>query len=360
MTKFFERNSTKITISEFYDNYLSNKYNFNASYQRKNEVWSEDKKSFLIDSILKNYPIPAIFMRPIVDTQGKTKYDVIDGKQRLNSIIAFIENKTPLTTYFSDDNLLNNDDIYLADEISGKLFKEIQEHNDSARYIKQFWTYALQIEYLYADDDGLISNVFDRLNRNGEPLNFQELRNAKYANTLIIKYVKKLNENVFLKNTLRKAKASRMEDEEFVSEILLLTINNRILDSDPKKLDEEYEKFKNNKIALEQGVNKTKKVIDYIKGLGIDFKKNDRLCWNTHFYTLFTVCWYCVENNIDIHEIKDKITSFYDGYFEKKINNDNIFFEQYKSSASSRTRSLSQRRKRMEAILGFCNIKQVE
>ena len=77
MAKFFERNSTKLTVSEFYDNYILKKYNFDASYQRKSDVWAEDKKSFLIDSILKNYPIPAIFMRPIVDNNGKTKYDIV-------------------------------------------------------------------------------------------------------------------------------------------------------------------------------------------------------------------------------------------------------------------------------------------
>ena len=56
MAKLFERKSTSLTISEFYDNYTSNKYRFDVTYQRKSGVWSEDKKSFLIDSILKNYP----------------------------------------------------------------------------------------------------------------------------------------------------------------------------------------------------------------------------------------------------------------------------------------------------------------
>ena len=109
MTKFFERNSTKLTISEFYDNYKLGKYNFDAPYQRKSDVWSDDKRSFLIDSILKNYPMPAIFMRPIVDADGKTQYDIVDGKQRLQAIINFIEGSTTLTSYFAEDSFVGED-----------------------------------------------------------------------------------------------------------------------------------------------------------------------------------------------------------------------------------------------------------
>ena len=146
MAKFFERNSTKLTVSEFYDNYTLKKYNFEASYQRKSDVWAEDKKSFLIDSILKNYPIPAIFMRPIVDRDGKTKYDIVDGKQRLQAIISFIEEEIPLTTYFAEDGFLDEQSRSLAENIAGKKFEDIKKEKDSGDYVKQFWTYALQIE----------------------------------------------------------------------------------------------------------------------------------------------------------------------------------------------------------------------
>ena len=200
MAKFFERNSTKLTISEFYDNYLSNKYNFQASYQRKSNVWAEDKKSFLIDSILKNYPVPAIFMRPIVDEDGKTKYDIVDGKQRLQAIIDFIVGKISLTSYFAEDGFLDEDGRRLAENISGKNFEEIKQESQTNEYIKQFWTYTLQIEYLYEDDLESVSSVFDRLNRNGEPLNRQELRNAKYSTTSLLKLVQKLSENKYLKD----------------------------------------------------------------------------------------------------------------------------------------------------------------
>lgn len=354
MTKLFERNSTKLTISEFYDNYKLNKYNFEASYQRKSDVWSEDKKSFLIDSILKNYPIPAIFMRPIVSADGKTKYDIIDGKQRLQAIISFIEGKTALTSYFAEDCFVGEDNRDDADKIAGKTFEEIK-NECFFDYVKQFWTYTLQIEYLYEDNDELISSVFDRLNRNGEPLNPQELRKAKYANMPVMQVIRKLTENEFWKDKVARLKIERMEDEEFISELLFLVLDNHLLGSSPKILDSKYDEYKDKYEELSKGQKKFEEIIQFIKGLSIDYERCKRLFWTTHLYTLFSVAWYCVENKIPSEQISESINNFYISYFSKDTHYDGALKE-YKDASSSRTRSESQRSNRMKAVLKYCGI----
>lgn len=359
MVKFFERNSTKLTISEFYDNYVLKKYNFDASYQRKSDVWADDKKSFLIDSILKNYPVPAIFMRPIVDKDGKTKYDIVDGKQRLQAIISFIEGRIQLTTYFAEDRFLDEDNRRLADDIAGKDFREIKKEKNAGDYIKQFWTYTLQIEYLYEDDLDLVSSVFDRLNRNGEPLNPQELRNAKYSTTPLLKLVQKLSETAYLKDKRERLKVERMEDEEFVSELLFLVLNRQTLDSRPETLDKEYEKYKNETSLLEEGERKFNEIIEFVSSLQLDYERNKRLCWTTHLYTLFSLGWYCVNNNIQADEVKDSVANFYKEYFSK--NTEYVgSLKDYKDAASSRTRSASQKNKRMNALLNYCKIEVLD
>lgn len=355
MVKFFERNSTKLTVSEFYDNYTLKKYNFIASYQRKSNVWAEDKKSFLIDSILKNYPVPAIFMRPIVDEYGKTKYDIVDGKQRLQAIISFIEGEIPLTTYFAEDRFLDEESRQLAENIAGKRFEEIKNEKRGGDYVKQFWTYTLQIEYLYENDLDLVSSVFDRLNRNGEPLNYQELRNAKYSTTPLLQLIKKLSETPFLKDKRERLKIERMEDEEFVSELLFLVLNKRTLDSLPATLDEQYEKYKNETELLEEGEREFYKIIQFMDNLQLNYENNKRLCWTTHLYTLFSLCWYCFNNNIGVEKVKNSIAKFYSEYFSKNTSYDG-YLKEYKDAASSRTRSASQKNNRMNAILKYCNL----
>lgn len=359
MAKFFERNSTKLTISEFYDNYSLKKYNFEASYQRKSNVWVEDKKSFLIDSILKNYPVPAIFMRPIVDKNGKTKYDIVDGKQRLLAIISFIKGEIPLTTYFAEDRFLDEDSRQLAESVAGKKFEEIKKDKESGEYIKQFWTYTLQIEYLYEDDLDLVSSVFDRLNRNGEPLNPQELRNAKFSTTPLLKLIKKLSETSFLKDKRERLKIERMEDEEFISELLFLVLNKRPLDSTPATLDEQYEKYKSETVLLNEGEKEFEKIIEFMDSLQLDYENNRRLCWTTHLYTLFSLCWYCINNNIRVEMVKDSVANFYNEYFSKNTKY-NGHLKEYKDAASSRTRSASQKNNRMNALLKYCNLDVAE
>lgn len=354
MTKFFERNSTKLTISEFYDNYKLGKYNFEAPYQRKSNVWSDDKKSFLIDSILKNYPMPAIFMRPIVDDDGKTQYDVVDGKQRLQAIISFIEGKTALTSYFAEDSFIGEDNRDMADKIAGKTFLEIRD-NGASDYVKQFWTYTLQIEYLYDDNTDLISSVFDRLNRNGEPLNPQELRKAKYASTPIIEVVENLAENEFLKDKLDRLKIERMEDEEFVSELLFLILDGKALDSSPDVLDDKYNQYKNDTEALNNGQKQFEHIIDFIKQLSIDYTRYKRLFWTTHLYTLFSVAWYCVKKGVSANQISKPLNEFYAKYFSKGTHYEGALKE-YKDACSSRTRSAVQKNHRMEAVLKYCDV----
>ena len=74
MMNILNRNSTTINIANFWENYQLSKYNFEPDYQRKSDVWSPSKKSFLIDTILKNCPSPPSFLHQHIDEET--------GKQR--------------------------------------------------------------------------------------------------------------------------------------------------------------------------------------------------------------------------------------------------------------------------------------
>lgn len=355
MAKLFERKSTSLTISEFYDNYLAKKYKFDVSYQRKSNVWSEDKQSFLIDSILKNYPMPAIFLRPNIDTNtGRTLYDVVDGKQRLETIRDFIQNKITLTTYFAEDDFIDDKNRRIAEKISGLKFKEIQDQADLfVDYIRQFWTYALNIEYLYEEDRKLIATVFDRLNRNGEPLTRQELRKAKYSDTILLNTIEKLSEHSFWNSKLRKLKSKRMEDVEFISELFFVLLTDSINDSGADVLDDLYDKFKDSKEKIEQAEKEFTDILNYIDKLNIDFENNKRLCWATHLYTIFTFAWQARKKQINPQSVSVKIKEFYDSYYNRNIEYEGEL-KIYKEASSSRTGSLGQRKKRLKALINYC------
>ena len=62
--------------------------NLEPGFQRQS-VWIERDRAKLIDSILRNYPLPAIFLYRN-QKDGEIIYDVIDCKQRLESIFMFM------------------------------------------------------------------------------------------------------------------------------------------------------------------------------------------------------------------------------------------------------------------------------
>ena len=108
--KKLERTATTISIASFHEQNQLQKYNYNPPYQRRS-VWSEEKQSYFIDSILRNFPIPPIFLHRKIDSDtGKTNFDVIDGKQRLTAIARFINNEIPSANEYGpaeDVNILD-------------------------------------------------------------------------------------------------------------------------------------------------------------------------------------------------------------------------------------------------------------
>ncbi|KAE9861864.1 DUF262 domain-containing protein, partial [Escherichia coli] len=153
-----KRDSNSINIASFWEGYSLNKFNFDPPYQR-DSVWDEEKQSFFIDSILRNYPIPPLFLhQKIDDDTGRITFEVVDGKQRLTAIVNFIKG---IIISASEEN---------DDELTGVSFEDLGNEK-YAEIKKLFWRYQMPIEYIDTEDEKIIDSIFDRLNRNGERLN---------------------------------------------------------------------------------------------------------------------------------------------------------------------------------------------
>ena len=87
----YRRPSTQ-DISWFLDLFDRKQLDLEPPYQRKS-VWSPKDKKFFIDTIFRNYPSPAIFLHKSINDQGQSLYHVVDGKQRLSTIIDFVQDK---------------------------------------------------------------------------------------------------------------------------------------------------------------------------------------------------------------------------------------------------------------------------
>jgi len=136
--------------------------NVDAEYQRGN-VWSQAQQALLIDSIIRGFDIPKIYLRKLPDG-SQYLFDVIDGKQRLTAIWRFV----------ADDFRLLKSSVRFSglDDLGGKRWSELP---DSAKDRLQFAN--ITVSKIENATDEEIRELFLRLQR-GEPLKAAEKRNA--------------------------------------------------------------------------------------------------------------------------------------------------------------------------------------
>jgi len=170
------------------------------SFQRR-ERWNTEKQSALIESFLLNVPVPPVYL----SEQDDGTYTAIDGKQRLKAIHEFISNGLRLNGL---------DKLNVAD---GTTFNELPKEISNALRLRP---YIRVVTLLKQTDPGLKYEVFLRLNRGGEILNGQEIRNVAYRGTLN-NLIYELSEQPFLRAQLKivnetSAAYKDMSDAEYV------------------------------------------------------------------------------------------------------------------------------------------------
>jgi len=230
------------------------------------------------------------------------KLNIIDGKQRLTSLIRFLNNEIPS----SDES---SDSPFYDQKIAGVYFQEFDEKG-LAEYKKRLWRYQIPIEYIDTSDKAVIDNIFDRLNRNGEPLNGQELRKSVYHGSSLLLLVEKLAEIPFWQDRLKKTDVSRMEHYEFISELLFQMFENKPLHANQQELDKLYENYANK--TLDWGICESKfyEVTNYIISLDIDYDMY-HVDGVSHLYGIWCLANACVQSNVSADNVKEKMELFY-------------------------------------------------
>lgn len=225
-----DRRVTTQDISWFLDLDNNKQLNLDPPYQRRS-VWSPKDRRFFLDTIFRGYPSPSIFLhKEIVD--GKTIYSVVDGKQRLQTILQFSKDKIAIDREFGDNRL------------DGKKWKTIKRNEELAR---AFWDYVLPVEFTnIIQDTNLVKEVFDRLNRNSRRLTDQELRHAKYDGWLITFVEREAESNEWEKLcVVTTARAKRMKDVQFISELIIVLFNGDVGGFDQNDIDDCYADYDN-------------------------------------------------------------------------------------------------------------------
>lgn len=165
-----------MSIQSLYRLYRDGTLIVNRQYQRR-LVWTVSEKQHLIDSILKDYPLPLFLLAEKGGTAGaSTTLEVIDGMQRLNAIFSYIEHG-----FVIDEKCFNVGEFARARQAAEKgIFTEYPPEVErlSAQECADMLDYQLAVTIFPGEKDDRITDVFGRINSGGKQLSDQERRQA--------------------------------------------------------------------------------------------------------------------------------------------------------------------------------------
>lgn len=269
-------------VHDFISLFEQGRLNLEPGFQRKS-VWSENDRKKLILSVLQNYPVPSIFLYRSTDSSGRLKYDVLDGKQRLESILVFLGQgrfkgkRFDIRTRFSEEDDLMNWDWRTMQ-------RKGLEHKITG--------YKLQTVEVSGELSDII-DLFVRINSTGKRLTSQEKRHAKYYSSLFLKTAGKLG-NRFAKyflenNILSKSHISRMKHVELICE-LIASIFNQGLINKKTALDSIIGGERIDVRSLRRCETDFIRILNRIKIMFPDLKST-RFKHSAEFYSIFMLIW---------------------------------------------------------------------
>jgi len=254
------------SILEVYQKIKSDRLNLSPDYQRNN-VWRIDKQTAFIESLFMGILIPPIY---VVEIPGKdmleeSSYEVVDGKQRLSTIMGFLTNKIMLQEKSLE---------YYTDWFKNKKYEDIT--NEYKEYANAMLSSVLDIYVITANSPEFTKyDIFSRLNKGAEKLKVNEIRKAIYRSDILSLIDEFVQKNLDKENNIE-----------------LYTAYNEIFSLNDQKHYEDYGRFYRS-VAFFIKSNKDTLVVD-------GYNSRPREMINNVLYGLQQKL-YCIENiDLDI------------------------------------------------------------
>jgi Protein of unknown function DUF262 len=159
-------------------------------------LWDNGKASRLIESLLLNTPIPVLYF---AETR-EARYEIIDGHQRVRSIVRYINNEFALTG------------TAVLREYKGMRFHQLPEREQRFFKMRTLRIILISVE----SHPNMKFEIYERLNTGAILLNAQELRNSVYRGSFNQLLHELARQSIFRSMIGTKSPRSRMVDEELI------------------------------------------------------------------------------------------------------------------------------------------------
>lgn len=267
-------------------------------FQRK-LVWNINHKSAFIDTILKGYPFPEIYLSQSgIDFETlKSQQVVVDGQQRLSTIMQYVEG-VPEQRWKS---------IPMFKDLS------VEQKND-------FLNYNVVVRNLQDASEEVVKEVFRRINQTKFNLEQIEIQNALYDGEFISAAKQIVTQNE-LENfpVFSDIDISRMSDLNFI----LLCMSTLLVGgyyAGNKQTEEFIIRFNDSFDDREKVISQFNQTIEYIKGLSLS--KDSIWFRKSNFFTMVMELLFHPLPQVDISE---SLKVFETNIIENKDNKDNEY-----------------------------------
>lgn len=199
----------------------------NRDYQREAGVWPESARTYFIDTILEGYPFPKIYLYQIFNEKTKRPIkELIDGQQRVTTIVDFIENKFKLSS--------------ASKNFAGMTYADLDIEKQ-----QEFQSYLIETSLILSATRAELLEMFRRMNAYTAPLSAAEKRHSMYQGQFKWFIVEQADElsYVFEKyNILTSKQLARMGDAEFIAD-LVVALEYGVVSKSPKNIEDLYKKY---------------------------------------------------------------------------------------------------------------------
>lgn len=295
-------------VADFISLKSRNALRLSPCFQRRS-VWNKGAKSFLIDTIYNGFPIPVIFLRDTgIDKKTfESIREVIDGQQRLRTIISFVSPK------LLDDFNPDVDDFTVKKthnkELAGLKFKDLSKDIQNTIRDYEFSVHILSSSVTDRD----VIQIFRRLNATNYNLNKQELLNSKYTGefkTSQYNLAAEQLDNWRKWETFDEDNIARMQEVELTAELTITIIEKKILGKSSALIARYYEKYEKNYPHRDEIERRYRTTMEFIDRNFIGDRNDFVLFKKIIFYTFFVACYdylFGLNNPITKKAIPNKI-----------------------------------------------------
>lgn len=198
-----------MSVADYCQQLIDGRIIVNRDYQREEKIWGPFVRSYFIESILLEFPIPKLFLWVSFDLRTRqSKKEIVDGQQRSHALRMFFENRMTLSQKIA------------TEELRGKKYRDLGDD-----YRQVFLSYSLPIDEFRRADEDEIRESFARMNVHNTVLNPEELRNAKFSGEFkrfIIQLTAAFRDALVAAKTISRRDTIRMADYRLFSEIVYL------------------------------------------------------------------------------------------------------------------------------------------